>query len=183
LSNGSVDFHLDEIDAWRSGQRASPGMPATGERYAGRMLDAIKRHEEALIALGHKPTIAYVSKHGFADGHRGRFSSLKPQHATMKPRLLKTKFYAVDLDRRLIRAVPYASEAASARDGNRLTLHGASLERSPLYSSFAIADEQTWTKKKSAAQLQREIDAAMNRRATEGVLESEAAARERLEDD
>src|SRR4029078_9570354 len=81
MSNGSVNFHLDEIDAWRSGQRASPGMPATGARYAGRMLDAIKRHEEALIALGHKPTIAYVSKHGFADGQRGRPSAA---HATKK---------------------------------------------------------------------------------------------------
>lgn len=35
---------------------------------------------------------------------------------------------------------------------------------------------------KSAAQLQREIDEDMNRRAIEGVRESEAAARERLED-
>jgi hypothetical protein len=102
----------------------------------------------------------------------------------MKSRLLKTKFYAVDLDRRLIRAIPYASEAASAREGNRLTLQGASLDRSPSYSTFAVADEQTWTtKKKSAAQLQREIDEAMNRRALEGVLESEAARLERLEDD
>jgi len=72
MSNGVVNFHLDEIDAWRSGQRASPGNPATGERYAGRMLDAIKRHELALIALGHKPTIDYVTKHGFADGQRGK---------------------------------------------------------------------------------------------------------------
>jgi hypothetical protein len=38
-------------------------------------------------------------------------------------------------------------------------------------------------KSKSAAQLQREIDEAMNRRALEGVLESEAARVERLEDD
>jgi hypothetical protein len=74
-----VNYHLDEIDAWRSGQRASPGISATGERYAERMLDAIKRHELALIALGHKPTIAYVTQHGFADGLRGK---LERHHAT-----------------------------------------------------------------------------------------------------
>lgn len=122
------------------------------------------------------------------DAVLGAESGQPRHHATKKPpgqlqRLLKTKFYAVDLDRRLIRAIPYASEATSAREGNRLTLQGASLDRSPLYSTFAVANEQTWTKKKSAAQLQREIDEAMNRRAIEGVLESEAAALERLEDD
>lgn len=69
---GVVNYHLEEIDAWRSGQRATPGLSASGERYAGRMLDEIKRHELALIALGHKPTIDYVSAHGFADGQRGR---------------------------------------------------------------------------------------------------------------
>jgi hypothetical protein len=69
---GVVNYHLGEIDAWRSGQRATPGLSASGERYAGRMLDEIKRHELALIALGHKPTIDYVSAHGFADGQRGR---------------------------------------------------------------------------------------------------------------
>lgn len=67
-----VSYHLDEIDAWRTGQRASPGLSASGDRYAGRMLDAIKQHELALIALGHKPTIDYVKAHGFADGQRGR---------------------------------------------------------------------------------------------------------------
>jgi hypothetical protein len=68
-----IDYHLDEIDAWRSGQRASPGLSASGDRYAGRMLDQIKHHELALIALGHAPTIAYVKAHGFADGKRGKF--------------------------------------------------------------------------------------------------------------
>lgn len=35
------------------------------------MLDAIKRHEEALVLLGHEPTIDYVRLHGWADGQRG----------------------------------------------------------------------------------------------------------------
>lgn len=69
---GVINYHLEEIDAWRSGQRATPGLSASGDRYAGRMLDEIKRHELALIALGHKPTIDYVTAHGFADGQRGR---------------------------------------------------------------------------------------------------------------
>lgn len=69
---GLVNYHLDEIDAWRSGQRGTPGLSASGDRYAGRILDAIKRHELALIALGHKPTIDYVQARGFADGQRGR---------------------------------------------------------------------------------------------------------------
>lgn len=63
-----IEFHLDEIDAWRNGQRASPGCPATGERYAARMRDSIRRHELALIELGHEPTIAYVAKHGLGRG-------------------------------------------------------------------------------------------------------------------
>ncbi|HSX22528.1 MAG TPA: hypothetical protein VLE97_07130 [Gaiellaceae bacterium] len=71
-SRGIINYHLGEIDAWRSGQRATPGLSASGDRYAGSMLDAIKRHELALIALGHKPTIDYVQAHGFADGQRGR---------------------------------------------------------------------------------------------------------------
>ena len=67
-----INFYLDEISAWRNGERASGGCPATGEHYAGRMLDAIARHERALIELGHEPTIAYVKAHGFAEGQRGR---------------------------------------------------------------------------------------------------------------
>lgn len=72
VKNRDIEYHLNEIDAWRSGQRATPGMPATGSRYGDRMLDAIKQHELALIALGHKPTLDYVRAHGFADGKRGR---------------------------------------------------------------------------------------------------------------
>ena len=66
-----IDFHLDEISAWRSGDRGTLGGPSTGAGYAGRMLDAIKRHEEALVLLGHEPTIDYVRLHGWADGQRG----------------------------------------------------------------------------------------------------------------
>lgn len=72
VNSREIEYHLDEIDAWRSGRRESPGMPATGTRYGDRMLDAIKGHELALIALNHKPTIDYVRVHGFADGKRGR---------------------------------------------------------------------------------------------------------------
>jgi hypothetical protein len=71
-NRGLVEYHLEEIDAWRRGDRATPGLSAHGERYAGRMLDAIKAHELALIALGHRPTTEYVRAHGFADGKRGR---------------------------------------------------------------------------------------------------------------
>lgn len=71
---GEIDFHLEEIDAWRRGDRASAGLSPDSPRYEGRMLDAIKRHEEALIALGHKPTLDYVRAHGFADGQRGRLT-------------------------------------------------------------------------------------------------------------
>lgn len=67
-----VDFHLEEIDAWRNGERATPGCPATGERYKARMVDAVWRHELALMALGHRPTIEYVRIHGLADGARGK---------------------------------------------------------------------------------------------------------------
>ena len=70
-ARGEVAFHLDEIDAWRSGRRSSPGCPADGERYAARILDAVTRHEVALIALGHQPTIDYVAMHGLADHPRG----------------------------------------------------------------------------------------------------------------
>lgn len=59
-----IEYHLTEIDAWRAGERATPGCPATGQNYPGRMFDAIKRHELALIALGHQPTIDYVARHG-----------------------------------------------------------------------------------------------------------------------
>ncbi len=72
LERDMIEYHLNEIDAWRSGQRATPGLSATGSRYGGRMLDAIRDHEQALILLGHSPTIAYVDAHGFADGKRGR---------------------------------------------------------------------------------------------------------------
>lgn len=46
-----VDFYLEEMDRWRSGDKASP---ADGERYAGRMQDAIKRLAGQMRALGCK---------------------------------------------------------------------------------------------------------------------------------
>jgi hypothetical protein len=49
-----VDFYLDELDNWRAGKKASPGCPADGERYAGRMQDAVKRIAGQLRALGCK---------------------------------------------------------------------------------------------------------------------------------
>lgn len=73
-----IEYHLDQIDAWRSGRRGTAGLPATGGGYAGRMLDEIARHERALIDLGHQPTIAYVRSHGLADGARGMLASLPP---------------------------------------------------------------------------------------------------------
>jgi hypothetical protein len=68
-----IEYHLEEIDAWRRGDRGTPGQPSTGLNYPGAMLDAIKRHEQSLIDLGHRPTIAYVQAHGFADGQRGAY--------------------------------------------------------------------------------------------------------------
>lgn len=48
-----VEHHLDEMDAWRSGAKATPGQPAGGERYALSMRENIKRHAAALRELGH----------------------------------------------------------------------------------------------------------------------------------
>lgn len=42
------DFYLDEIDRWRSGAKATPGQPATGENYALVMREEIKRIEKIL---------------------------------------------------------------------------------------------------------------------------------------
>ena len=47
----SREFHLAEIDAWRAGERATPGCPMDGERYPLRMREAIKHHDRALAAL------------------------------------------------------------------------------------------------------------------------------------
>lgn len=71
MSERVIEFHLNEIAAWQAGGRASTGCPANGARYGERMLDAVKRHEQALIDLGHEPTLSYVRRHGFADGKRG----------------------------------------------------------------------------------------------------------------
>lgn len=45
--------YLDAIDAWCSGVRATPGLSATGERYAGSMRDHVRANVEKLRALGH----------------------------------------------------------------------------------------------------------------------------------
>ena len=47
----SREFHLAEIDAWRAGERATPGCPMDGERYPLRMREAIKHPDGALAAL------------------------------------------------------------------------------------------------------------------------------------
>lgn len=52
MNRSAVNFHLDEIDAWRSGAKATVGQPATGERYALAMRQNIQRHAAALRALG-----------------------------------------------------------------------------------------------------------------------------------
>jgi hypothetical protein len=68
----TIEYHLNEIDAWRSGQRGTPGCPAPGSRYPLRMMEAISRHEQALIDLGHQPTVEYVRARGHVDGTRGK---------------------------------------------------------------------------------------------------------------
>lgn len=68
MSDCEVEFCLDEIQAWRSGDKATPGLSADGERYALRMRLAIRDLERRLIELGHEPTVKYVEKHGFCDG-------------------------------------------------------------------------------------------------------------------
>ncbi len=88
-----IEYHLAAIDAWRKGERATPGMPATGQRYGEMMLDQIKEHEIKLIECGHEPTIAYVLVHGFADGKRGKFTGpLAGQPANLGRAPTKTKY-------------------------------------------------------------------------------------------
>lgn len=48
-----VEYHLEQMDAWRSGAKATPGQPAEGQRYALSMRENIKRHAAALRELGH----------------------------------------------------------------------------------------------------------------------------------
>ena len=50
------EFYLEEIDAWRRGDKASPGCPMTGERYPLRMREEIKRLERKLDELEEDPT-------------------------------------------------------------------------------------------------------------------------------
>ena len=64
--------------------------------------------------------------------------------------LTKTRFYAIDLDARAIRAKPYTTERASSQDGNVVSLRGAHLMAHPLYVSFSILDEAGWTSRRPA---------------------------------
>ena len=45
------EFYLEEIDAWRRGAKASPGCPASGERYALDMREEVRRLEGLLVEL------------------------------------------------------------------------------------------------------------------------------------
>lgn len=47
-----IEYHLDEIDRWRSGEKATAGQPANGERYALAMREGVKHHVKALRVLG-----------------------------------------------------------------------------------------------------------------------------------
>lgn len=44
---------LDEVDAWRSGQKGTPGRPSTGERYQLDMREHVKALVLELRRLGH----------------------------------------------------------------------------------------------------------------------------------
>lgn len=46
-----IDFHLDEIDRWRSGAKASPGLSPLGDRYALEMREGVKHHEAEIEKL------------------------------------------------------------------------------------------------------------------------------------
>ena len=45
------EFYLDQIELWRSGQKATVGQPATGENYARVMREEVKRLERLLNGL------------------------------------------------------------------------------------------------------------------------------------
>lgn len=47
-----IEFRLAEIDAWRSGAKASPGQSPNSERYALSMRERIKEHAKRLNELG-----------------------------------------------------------------------------------------------------------------------------------
>ncbi len=44
-----INFCLDEIDAWQSGAKATPGQPKSSESYALAMRESIK-HLETILA-------------------------------------------------------------------------------------------------------------------------------------
>lgn len=51
--SAACERHLDEIDAWRSGSKATPGLSAHGERYARNMREHVREHVNSLRQLGH----------------------------------------------------------------------------------------------------------------------------------
>lgn len=55
-----IEFRLDEIEKWRSGEKATLGSPATGERYALRMREEIAKHERRIKELSAGVSIADV---------------------------------------------------------------------------------------------------------------------------
>ena len=60
-----IEFHLDEIDAWRSGAKATVGQPYDGANYALSMRCEVRKHAEALIELGYGPVKKIVAERGF----------------------------------------------------------------------------------------------------------------------
>lgn len=48
-----IEFRLSEIDAWRRGEKASPGQSPNSERYALSMRERIKEHAKRLNELGY----------------------------------------------------------------------------------------------------------------------------------
>jgi hypothetical protein len=72
VSDRDIEFHLNEIDAWRAGWRSAPGSPIGFAHYGDLKLDTIEHHERALIKLGHEPTIEHVKAQGFVNGARGK---------------------------------------------------------------------------------------------------------------
>jgi len=45
------NFYLEQIDAWKSGDKATVGRPLTSERYAREMREEIKRLSKLVQAL------------------------------------------------------------------------------------------------------------------------------------
>lgn len=50
-AQSEIEFRLSEIDKWRSGEKGTAALPATGERYPREMQEEIKRHEKRIAEL------------------------------------------------------------------------------------------------------------------------------------